>query len=211
MDDLEPIGLRLEPHHEPLCFSGLLTWTGAFTSGTPWFPACWLYILGIVSLHNQVSQFPVMHIFMENKNKWNSMYVSVQFICSVMSDFSWPLKTVACLYSLSSISQSLLKHMFIESLMPSSHLIICCLFLLLPSIFPRIRVFFSELDLCIRWPKDWNFSFSISAFKECSGLISFRIDWFDLLAIQGTLKSLLQHHSLKASILQCSAFFMVQL
>ena len=107
------------------------------------------------------------------------------------------------------ISQSLLKLMFIESLMPSNHLIICFLFLLLPSIFTSIRVFSNEFDLCIRWPKG-SFSFSISPSKECSGLISFRIDWFDLLAVQGTLKSLLQHYSLKASILQCSAFFMVQ-
>ena len=127
MEDLEPIGLRLEPHHEPLCFSGLLTWTGAFTSGTPWFPACWLYILGIVSLHNQVSQFPMMNIFMENKNKWNSVYVSVQFICSVMSDFLWPLKTVACLYYVSSISQNLLKthvHWVIDAIQPSHHLLL---------------------------------------------------------------------------------------
>ena len=86
---------------------------------------------------------------------------------------------------------------------------ICCLLLLLPSILPSIRVFSNELALCIRWPKYW--SFSVSPSSECSGLISFRIDWFDLLAVQGILKSLLQYHSLKASILWCSAFFMVQL
>ena len=108
------------------------------------------------------------------------------------------------------ISRSLLKLMSIESVMPSNHLILCCP-LLLPSIFPSIKVFSSESDFCIRWPKYWSFSFSISPSFEYSGLISFRIDWFDLLAVQGTLKSLLQHHSSKASILQCSAFFMVQL
>ena len=109
------------------------------------------------------------------------------------------------------ISWSLLKLMFLESVMPSNHLILCHPLLLLPSIFPSIRVFSSELALHIRWPKYWSFSFSISASNEYSGLISFRIDWFDLLAVQGTLKSLLQHHSSKASILRCSAFFIVQL
>ena len=95
--------------------------------------------------------------------------------------------------------------------MSSSHLILCCPLLLLPSIFPSIRVFSSESVLPIRWPKYWSFTFSICPFNECSGLISFRIDWFELLAVQGTLKSLLQHHSSKASILQHSAFFMDQL
>ena len=100
--------------------------------------------------------------------------------------------------------------MAIESVVPSNHLILCLPLLLLPSIFPSIRVFSSESVLRIRWPKCWSFSFSISPSSEYSGLISFRIDWFDLLAVQGTVKSLLQHHSSKASILQCSAFFMVQ-
>jgi len=109
------------------------------------------------------------------------------------------------------ISWSLLKLMSIESVMPSNHLVLCRPLLPLPSIFPSIRVFSSQSALCIRSPKYWSFSFSISHSSECWGLISFRIDWFDLLAIQGTLKSLLQHHSSKASILQCSAFFMVQL
>ena len=95
--------------------------------------------------------------------------------------------------------------------MPSNHLILCCPLLLLSSIFPSIRVFSNESVLCIRWPKYWSFSFSISPSSEYSGLISFRMDWFDLLAVQGTLKSLLQHHSSKASILQGSAFFIVQL
>ena len=108
-------------------------------------------------------------------------------------------------------SWSLLKLMHIESVMPSKHLALCLPLLLLPSVFPSIKVF-SELALCIRWPKYWSFSFSINpSSNEYSGLISFRMDWFDLLAVQGTLKSLLQHHSSKASFLQHSAFFMVQL
>ena len=105
-------------------------------------------------------------------------------------------------------SWSLLKLMSIKSVMPSNHLILCHP-LLLPSIFPTIKVFSNELILCIRWPKYW--SFSVSPFNEYSGLISFRVDWLDLLVVQGTLKNLLQHHSSKASILQHSAFFMVQL
>ena len=101
--------------------------------------------------------------------------------------------------------------MSIESVIPSNHLILCCPLLLLPSILPSIRVFSNESVLHIRWPKDWSFSFSISSSNEYSGLISFRMDSLDLLAVQGTLKSLLQHHSSKASILQCSAFLIVQL
>ena len=100
--------------------------------------------------------------------------------------------------------------MSIESVMPSNHLILCCPPFLLPSIFPSIRVFASELALCIRRPKYWTFGFSICPSNEYSGLISYRIEWFDLLALQGTLQSLLQHHSLKASVLWCSAFFIVQ-
>ena len=107
--------------------------------------------------------------------------------------------------------QSLLKLMSIESVMPSNHLILCCPPLLPPSIFPSIRVFSNESVLHIRWPKYWGFSFSISPSNEYSGLVFLRIDWLDLLAVQGTLKSLLQHHSSKASILQHSAFFIVQL
>ena len=103
------------------------------------------------------------------------------------------------------------KPMSIESVMPSNHLILCHSLLLLPSIFPNIRVFSNESALRIRWPKDWSFSFNISPSNEHLGLISFRMDWLDLLSVQGTLKSLLQHHSSKASILLCSAFFIVQL
>ena len=109
------------------------------------------------------------------------------------------------------VSWSLLRLMPIESVIPSNHLILCCPFLLLPSVFPSSKVFSYESALPIKWPKYWSFSFSISPSNEYLGLISFRIDWFDLLAVQGTLKSLLQHHSSKASILWCSAFFMVQL
>ena len=111
-------------------------------------------------------------------------------------------------------SQSAPKPMSIESVIPSNHLILCCPLLLLPSIFPSIRVFSNESALCIRWPKYWSFSFNISPSNEHPGLISVRMDWLDLLAVQGTLKSLgvlLQHHSSKASILQHSAFFIVQL
>ena len=108
-------------------------------------------------------------------------------------------------------SRSLLKLISIMSVMPSNHLILCCPLFLPPSVFPSIRVFSSELILHIRWPTYWSFSFSISPSNEHPGLISFRTDWLDLLAVQGTLKSLLQHHSSKASILQHSAFFILQL
>ena len=109
------------------------------------------------------------------------------------------------------ISWRLFKFMSIELVMPSNHLILCHPLFLLASVFPSIRVFSNESVLCIRWPKYWSFSFSIRSSNEYSGLISFRMDWLDLLAVQGTLKSLLQHHSSKASIFRCSACFMVQL
>ena len=107
--------------------------------------------------------------------------------------------------------QSLLTLMSIDSVIPSNHLVLCCTLLLLPSDFPSNRVFSNELALCTRWPKYWSFSFSISPSSEYSGLISFRIDWFDLFAVQGTLKSLLQHHNSKTLFLRCSVFLMVQL
>ena len=133
---------------------------------------------------------------------------SVQFSRSVVSDSLQTTWTAARQASLSiSNSRSLLKLMSIESVMPSNHLIFCHPLLLLCSIFPSIRVFSNESALHIRWRKYWSFSFSISPSSEYSGLISFRIDWFDLLLVQRTLKSLLQHHSSKASILQSSAFF----
>ena len=127
----------------------------------------------------------------------------------------WPFATpwsAACQASLSiTNSRNLLKLMSIELMIPSNHLLLCHPLLLLPSIFPSIRVFSNESVLRIRWPKYWSFSFSISPSNEYSGLISFRMDWLDLLAVQGTLESLLQHHSSKASILWRSAFFMVQI
>ena len=128
-----------------------------------------------------------------------------------MSDFATPW-TTTCQASLSITNcQSLPKPMFIESVMPSNHLTLCCPLLLLPSIFPSIRVFSNEPGLRIRWPKDWSFSFNISPSNEHLWLISFRIDWLDRLDVQGTLKSLLQQHSSKASILQRSGFFIIQL
>ena len=137
-------------------------------------------------------------------------FSSVQSLSHVrLLVFPW---TAVCQASLSNTnSWSSLKLMSIESVMPSNHLILCQPLLLLPSIFPNIKVFSNETVLHIRWPKYWSFSFSISPSNEYSGLISFRMDWLDLLAVQGTLKSLLQHHSSKASILLRSAFFIVQL
>ena len=128
-----------------------------------------------------------------------------------MSDSATPW-TAACQASLSiTNSQSLLKLVSIKSVMPYNHLILCRPLLLQPSVFPSIRVSSNESVLHIRWPEYWSFSLSISPSNECSGLISFRINWFDFLAVQGTLKSLLQHRSSKASILRLSAFFIVQL
>ena len=136
------------------------------------------------------------------------LFVVLVQLLSHVQPFATPW-TAACQASLPfTISWSLIKLMSIELAMPSNHLILCCPLLLLPSIFPSIRVFSNESALHIMWPKYWSFSFSISLSNEYSGLISFRIDWFDLLAVPGTLKSLLQHHSSKASILWCSAFLM---
>ena len=137
-------------------------------------------------------------------------FISVQSLSHVRL-FATPW-TAACQASLSiTNSWNPPKPVSIESVMPSNHLILCCPLFLLPSVFPSIRVFSNESALCIGWPKYWSFSFNISPSNERSGLISFRMDWLDILAIQGTLKSLLQHHSSKALILQCSAFFIVQL
>ena len=139
------------------------------------------------------------------------IYISVSWVTQLVWLFETPW-IAACQASLSiTNSQSLLKCMSIESVMSSNHLILCHPLLLQPSIFPSIRVFSSEPVLQIRWPEYWNFSFSISPSNEYSGLISFWIDWFDLLAVQGTLKSLFQNHSSKALILQYSDFFIGQL
>ena len=151
-----------------------------------------------------------------NQITW-SITKSYHFLVVVVQ-LLWPVWlfatpwTTAYQASLSfTISRSLLKLMSIELVMPPNHLVLCRLLLLLPSIFPSIWIFSDELALHIRWPECWSFSFSISPSNEQPGLISFKMDWLDLLAIQGTLKSLLQHHSLKASILWCSTLFIVQL
>ena len=143
-------------------------------------------------------------------NIGNNQFSSVQLLSRVWL-FVTPWTTAHQAFLSIINSQCLLKLMSIESVMPSNHLILSCPLLLLPSIFPSIRVFSNESDFRSRWPKYWSFSFSISPSNEYWGLISFRMDWLDLLAVQGTLKSLLQHHSSKASILWRSAFFMVQL
>ena len=137
-----------------------------------------------------------------------SQFSAVSQWCLILRD-PWTAKRQASL-SITN-SRSLLQLMSIELVMPSNYLILCCPLLLLPSIFPSIRVFSNESALRIKWPEYWSFSFSISSSNEYSGLISFRMDWFDLLVVQWTLKSLIQHHSLKVSILWCSAFFIVQL
>ena len=156
-----------------------------------------------------------MHFFIKRTSfgawAYFTLICSIQFSCSVMSD---PLQSYGAAHQASlsiNISWSLLKLMYIGLVMPSNHLILCCPFLLLPSIFLTIRVFSNESVLRIRWPKYWSFNFNISPSNGYSGLISFRKDWLDLLAVQGALKSLLQHHSSKASVLWCSAFFMVQI
>ena len=136
--------------------------------------------------------------------QWSTVAVVQSLSCVRLFETPW---TAAHQASRSfTISWSLLKLMSIESMMPSNHLILCCPLCLLPSLFPSIRVFFNQSALCTRWPKYWSFSFNISPSNEYSGLISFRIDWFDFFAVQGPLKSLLQHHSSKASILWCSAY-----
>ena len=140
-----------------------------------------------------------------------SLHGIVQFSHSILSDSAIPWTRAHQASKSVTNSRSLLKLIFIESVMPSNHLILCCPLLLLPSIIPSIRVFSNESAPHIRWPKYWSFSFNISPSYEHSGLISFRMDWLDFLAVQRTLKSLLQHHSSKASILQHSAFFIVQL
>ena len=144
----------------------------------------------------------------DGEDGWQIQFSLVQSLSRVRL-FVTPW-TMACQASLSiTSSRSSPKLMSIESVMPSNHLILCRPLLLLPSLFPSIRVFSNESALCIRWPKYWSFSFNISPSNEHPGLISIRMDLLDLLAVQGTLKSLLQHHSSKPSILQCSAFFIV--
>ena len=159
-----------------------------------------------------------LRLHTSNAGGWDSIsgqgirpHGSVQFSHSVMSESFWPHGLQHTRLPCPSPTPRAYSTMSVESVMPSSHLILYCPLLLLPPIPPSIRVFSSESTLHIRWPKYWSFSFNISPSNEHSGLISFRMDWFDFLAVQGTLKSLLQHHSSKASILWCSAFFTVQL
>ena len=142
---------------------------------------------------------------------FNCIYFSSVQLLSRVRLFATPWTAVRQASLSITNSRSLPKLMSIESVLSSSHLILCCPLLLLPSIFPNIRVFSSESSLCIRWPKNWSFRFNISPSNEHPGLISFRMDWLDLLAVQGTLKSLFQHHSSKGSILLHSAFFIVRL
>ena len=155
---------------------------------------------------------PVQHlkeqIIKFSESTWSIQFSSVQSLSRVRL-FATPW-TAACQISLSITNPRILL-ISIESGIPSNHLILCHPLILMPSVFPSIRVFSNESVLCIRWTKYWSVSFSISPPNEYSGLISFRMDWLDLFAVQGTLKSLLQHHSSKASILMCSAFFMVLL
>ena len=160
---------------------------------------------------NIINMLPTSKGHIELKSyKYSIEFSSVQSLSCVQPfETRW---TAAHLASVSiTNSWSLLKLMLIKSVMTSNHPILCQSLLLQPSIFPSIRVFSNESVLCIRWPKYWSFKLSISPSNEYSGLISFRIDWLDILAVQGTLRSLLQHHSSKASIPQCSAFFMAQL
>ena len=175
---------------------------------------CWLYSKHIVLLLFCFVNWNYSRekwLEKENECSWFALSYMIQFSCSVVSNSATPW-TAARQASLSiTNSWSLLKLMSIELVMPSNHLILCCPLLLPLAVFASIRVFSMESILLIRWPKYWSFSFSMSPSNEYSGLISFRMDWFDLLAVQGTLKSLLQHHSSKASTLRCSAFFIMQL
>ena len=161
-------------------------------------------------MHHFSTIFQVPLFYCTNFAAWLFLFCSVQSLSRVqLSATPWAAALQA---SLSIINpRSLPRLMSIELVMPSNHLILCHPLLLPPSIFPSIRVFSNESVLLIRWPKYWSFSFNISPSSEYSGLVSFRINWFDLLAVQGTLKTLLQHHSSKISILQRSAFFTVQL
>ena len=168
------------------------------------------YVIGFAKLSTDIISF---YCTISLESRWwcfcfiDEKTIVVQSLSHVQL-FATPW-TAAHLTSLSfTISWSLFKLMSIESVMPSKHLLLCHHLLLLPSILPSTRVFSNESALCIRWPKYWSFSFNISPSNEYSGLISFRINWFDLLAVQGTLKSLLQHHNSKASVLQHSAFFL---
>ena len=201
LKDSEKVGLKLNIHKTKIMTSGPIT---SWQIDGETLETVRVYFGGLQKSLQMVTEA------MKLKDKNHMIISSVQPLSHVQL-FATPWIT-ACQASLSiTNSWSLLKLMFIESVMPSNHLILCHPLLFPPSIFPSIRVFSSESVLCMRWPKYWSFSFIMSPSNEYSGLISFRMDWLDLLAVQGTLKSLLQHHILKASILQGSAFFIVQL
>ena len=174
-----------------------LGWEGSLGEIVYMYMYGWVSLLSTWNYHNIVNHLSV---------QFNSVTELCPTLCNPM-DCSMPGLSVH--HQLPEFTSSQVH--WVHWVMPSNHLIPCGPFLLPPSIFLSIRVFSKESVLCIRWPKYWSFSFSISPFSEYSGLISFRIDWLDLLAVQGTLKSLLQHHRSKASILQCPAFFIVQL
>ena len=202
-----------------------------YDSATPWTVACKASLSMEFSRKEYWSGFPYSSgdlpvpgikpsSLMSSLLHWQASSLPLAPLCIQVSSvqlLSWVWLfvtpwTTACQASLSiTSSRSLLKPMSSESLLPSNHLILCCPLLLLPSIIPSIRLFSNESALCIRWPKYWSFRFNISPSSEHPGLISFRMDWLDLLVVQGTLKSLLQHHGSKASILLRSAFFIVQL
>ena len=177
--------------------------------------------LTIVIWQNHINTYTDILLWILQLHKWlysdlqNDLMtikkISIQFSHSVMSDSLWPHESQHARPPCPSQSPGVHSNSSIESVMPSSHLILCRPLRLLPPIPPSIRVFSNESTLPMRWPKYWSFCFSISPSKEHPGLISFRMDWLDLLAVQGTLNSLLQHHSSKASILKHSAFFTVQL
>ena len=177
------------------------------TNGHQFFVSICKFITPILLILIVVSMYNIQYLLLLLSI---TIHSSVQFSRSVVSESLMPWITAHQASLSITNSQSSLRLTSIESVMPSSHLILCCP-LLLPPIPPSIRVFSSESTLHMRWPKYWSFSFSIIPSKEHPGLISFRMDWLDLLAVQGTLKSLLQHHSSKASILRHSAFFTVQL
>ena len=199
-----------DPGIEPVFLMSPSLTGGFFTTSTTWETCGWLS-------DAQCLNWFQSYCF-ENKWVWDLFCEKiprkindVQFSCSVVSDSLTPW-TAACQPSQSNTnSQSLLRLMSIKSVMPSNYIILCHPLLLLPSIFPSIRVFSNESVLHIRWPKYWSFSFIISPSNEYSEIIFFRIDWLDLLPVKGILNSLIQHHSSEASILQCSAFFIVQL
>ena len=180
----------------------------------PWTSSSAVIIFAYVSMRTNFSREDL-----EKNNLWLREYAYLKFyffdivVVQSLSHVQLFVTPWAAAHQASlsfPISQSLLKFMSIESVIPSNNLILCCPLLSLPSIFPINRVFSNESALCIKWPKYWSFSFSLSPFNEYSGLISFKIGWIDLLAVQGTLKNLLQYHNLKASALQSSPFFVVQ-